>query len=108
MGDARQALANEVTEAQLIMELMRHPGMVMLKKRIDAEAGKNYRNWALETDRDKAESFRLRAQGYELFFKEAALIVKKGEIAQQQLTNLDRGQKMVAVEERTIIDQPPA
>lgn len=102
--DQEKGLNRLVSEAATVRALMTHPGMEFMKKRLEADAGKDYRKWALELNPAEAEKFRLRAQGYELFFAEVKEVLLRGEQAARQLANLDSLKR----DERTIVDQPPA
>lgn len=102
-----ESLNRLASEGATIRELMKHPGMELLRKALEAEAGKDYRKWALELDPKEAEKLRIRAQGYELFFTYAKGFMIRGDDAQRKLNDLANADKP-AFDERTIDDQPPA
>lgn len=86
--NTEEHLSMLVSDGVKVRELLRHPGMELLRRMLEDEAGKDYRKWALELDRDKAEELRHRAQGYELFFNYAKGVILRAQEAERHLQNL--------------------
>jgi hypothetical protein len=72
-------------EAGHIEDLLRHPGMKLLRTAIDNINEFNRKKWYQAATPEEAEKIRLKTRGYEDFFKLCEAIIKNGEAARKSL-----------------------
>lgn len=82
-----EVLNRLVADAETFRDLMRHPGMEMLRQEIDAMAGKLHSKWLL-APAEEAEKIRADARGYELFFSLIKRRIIAGDEARKQMQSI--------------------
>lgn len=82
-----EILKRLVADADVLRELMRHPGMDLIRGEIDAMSGKLHSKWLL-APAEEAEKIRSDARGYELFFSLVKRRIIAGDEARKQMQSL--------------------
>jgi hypothetical protein len=72
-----------VWEADQVRELMKHPGMAILRAKIAEQRALLHLNWWKGASAEEAERFRQQARNIEAFFNVVKLVLMQGKVAAQ-------------------------
>lgn len=78
---SEESLTQKVNNAHLIRELLTHPGMVVMRAKIDKATARDHSKWLLAENDETASRIRTETRGYELFFTLAKQVMIEGDNA---------------------------
>lgn len=73
-----------VADADVLRDMMKHPGMEMVREIVDNLTGRLHDKWLL-VDEEEAKKIRMDARGYELFFSLVKQRIIAGDEARKHL-----------------------
>jgi len=74
-------ISRKAHEGEQVADLMKHPGMVILRKHLAARINKIRTQWFRASSAEEAEYMRKEARNVEAFFNMAKLIILQGKQA---------------------------
>lgn len=78
-------LSKKINDAALVRDLFQHPGMEVMRRKVEKETGRANSQWLLAETDDEAKRIRDNAKGYEQFFRFAKEVILQGDVARQHL-----------------------
>lgn len=83
--EQRSNLGRIAGDAGHVEDLLKHPGMAVVRAAIENQLEFKQKKWYEATSPEEAEKIRLKARGYEDFFRICKVIIANGEAARKQL-----------------------
>lgn len=81
-------------EADQVREMMKHPGMTIIRGKISEQRALLHLNWWKGSDPAEAERFRQQARNIEAFFNVVKLVLMQGKVATMEAQGKEQGESL--------------